>query len=123
VHEPVGGALCCYANHPIAQIGIMSLTLCVLLWARPGAEDSLIAYEDHVLAIAAGHGGQVLQRARGSGTGGQPLEIQLLQFPSAHMLDAFMGDDRRRALAGDRDRAIAKTEVIEVRLVAQEPAP
>jgi uncharacterized protein (DUF1330 family) len=95
----------------------MSLTLCVLLWARPGTEDGLIAYEDHVLDIAAEHGGRVVQRARGSGTEGQPLEIQILEFPSAHTLDAFMTDDRRQALAGERDRVIARTEVIEVRLV------
>jgi hypothetical protein len=31
-----------------------------------------------------------------------------------------MNDDRRQALAGERDRAIAKTEVIEVRLVQQD---
>lgn len=74
----------------------MKLTLCVLLWASPGAEDGLIAYEDRVLAIAPEHGGRVLQRARGSGTAGQPLEIQFLEFPSAQALDAFMTDERRR---------------------------
>lgn len=99
----------------------MSLTLCVLLWARPGTEDGLIAYENHVLGIAAEHRGRVLYRARGSGTGGQPLEIQILEFPSARTLDAFVTDDRRQALAGERDRVIAKTEVIEVRLVQQDP--
>jgi hypothetical protein len=99
----------------------VSLTLCVLLWPRPGAEDGLIAYEDRVLGIAAEHGGRVLQRARGSGIGGQPLEIQLLEFPSTHTLDAFMTDDRRQALAGERDRVIAKTEVIDVHLVQQNP--
>lgn len=66
----------------------ISRTLCVLLWARPGAEDGLIAYEDQVLDIAAGHGGRVLQRARSSGAGGQPLEIQLLQFPSVQALNS-----------------------------------
>ena len=40
------------------------VTLCVLLWARPGAESGLIAYEDQVLDIASGYGGRVLQRAR-----------------------------------------------------------
>jgi uncharacterized protein (DUF1330 family) len=95
----------------------MGLTLCVLLWARPGAEDGLIAYEDQVLGLVPGHGGQVLQRARATGTGGQPLEIQLLEFPSARALDAFMTDGRRQSLAGERDRVISKTEVIEVKLV------
>ena len=99
----------------------MSLTLCTLLWARPGAEDGLIAYEDRVLRLVPEHGGRVLQRARGSGTAGQPLEVQLLEFPSAHALDAYMTDDRRRSLAGERDKAISKTEVIEVQLVPAEP--
>jgi uncharacterized protein (DUF1330 family) len=101
----------------------VSLTLCVLLWARPGAEDGLVAYEDRVLGLVPDHGGRVLQRARGSGAAGQPLEIQLLEFPSAHALDAYMADDRRQSLADDRDQAIAKTEVIDVQLVqpAQQP--
>jgi uncharacterized protein (DUF1330 family) len=101
----------------------MSLTLCTLLWARPGAEDGLITYEDRVLRLVPEHGGRVLQRARGSGTAGQPLEVQLLEFPSAQALDAYMTDDRRQSLAGERDKAISKTEVIEVQLVPAAPEP
>ena len=56
----------------------MSLTLCVLLWAHPGTEDALAAYEDAVLALVAEHGGRVVQRARSSGADEQPLEIQVL---------------------------------------------
>jgi uncharacterized protein (DUF1330 family) len=96
----------------------MSLTLCVLLWARPGAEDGLIAYEDQVLAMAADHQGRVLQRVRGSGADGQPLEIQLLEFASAQALDEFMADPRRQSLAAERDRVIARTEVIDVQVVS-----
>lgn len=95
----------------------MSVARCVLLWAHPGTEDGLIAYEDHVLGIAVEHGGVVLQRARSSGSDGQPLEIQTLTFPSAAALEAFMTDGRRQALAGERERVIARTEVIEVNLV------
>jgi hypothetical protein len=95
----------------------MSVTLCVLLWAHPGTEDDLTGYEDRVLAIAADHGGLVLQRARGNGSGGQPLEIQTLRFPSGAALDAFMTDGRRQALAAERERVIARTDVIEVDLV------
>ena len=94
----------------------MSLTLCVLLWAQPGAGDALIAYEDKVLDLVPGHGGRVLQRARSSGTDGQPLEIQLLQFPSQSALDDYMTDTRRLALARDRDQAIASTQVINVEM-------
>jgi hypothetical protein len=96
----------------------MSLTLCVLLWARPGAEDGLIAYEDRVLAMAADHQGRVLQRVRGSGADGQPLEIQLLEFASAPALDEFMADPRRQSLTAERDRVIARTEVIDVQVVS-----
>jgi uncharacterized protein (DUF1330 family) len=91
--------------------------MCVLLWAQPDADDALIAYEDRVLALVPEHGGRVLNRARSSGADGQPLEIQLLEFPSAAALSGYMTDSRRVALADDRDRAIAKTEVINVDLI------
>ena len=93
------------------------MTLCVLLWARPGAEAGLIAYEDQVLGIVSGYGGRTLQRARSNGANGQPLEVQLLEFPSARAVEEFIADGRRQSLAGERDRVIATTEVIDVRLV------
>jgi len=93
------------------------LTLCVLLWAHPGAEEALTAYEDQVLALIPDHGGTVIQRARSSGASGYPLEIHILEFPSPQALDAYMTDGRREALAAERDRAIARTEIIEVDLV------
>ena len=97
------------------------MTLCVLLWARPGTEGGLIAYEDQVLDIACGYGGRVLQRARSGGGDGQPLEIQLLEFPSARAVGEFMTDGRRQGLASERDRVVARTEVIDVQLVGREP--
>ena len=48
-------------------------------------------------------------------------EIQLLEFPSAWALDASMADERRQSLAGEQDRDISKTEVIEVKLVPPVP--
>ena len=95
----------------------MSLTLCVLLWANPGTQDALTAYEDTVLALVCEHGGRVLQRAQSSGAGEQPAEIQFLEFPSAAALNDYMTDDRRTALAAERERAIARTEVINVELI------
>jgi uncharacterized protein (DUF1330 family) len=95
----------------------MSLTLCVLLWAKPDAEDALVAYENRVLDLVPEHGGSVLQRARSSGADGQPLEIQLLEFPSGAALSDYMTDGRRLSLADERDRAVARTEVIDVELV------
>ena len=95
----------------------MSMTLCVLLWANAGTEDALTAYEDTMLALVSQHGGRVLQRARSSGADEQPLEIQLLEFSSARALEGYMTDERRTALADERDRVIARTQVINVELL------
>jgi hypothetical protein len=43
--------------------------------------------------------------------------MQLLEFPSVQALDEFMTDGRRQSLACERDRVIARTEVIEVQVV------
>jgi uncharacterized protein (DUF1330 family) len=94
-----------------------AVTLCVLLWAHEGQQHALVAYEDAVLQLVAAHGGRVMQRARTDGTDGAPLEIHLLQFPTQRALDAYMNDPQRSALAPDRDRAIARTEVHRVTLV------
>lgn len=88
--------------------------LCVFLWAHPGQEEALVAYEDRVLALVAAHGGTVLQRARTSGEGGHPLEVQFSRFPSEAALQAYLADDRRVALAAERDRVVARTELMRV---------
>lgn len=95
----------------------MPRTLCVLLWAQPGEQAALTAYEDRVLRLVPHHGGRVVQRARGSGADGQPAEIQFFEFPSGAALGAYMSDPRRAALAADRDRAVARTEIIDVELL------
>jgi hypothetical protein len=95
----------------------VSVTLCVLLWARPGHEADLIAYEDRVLRLLPDHGGEVLQRARTGGRPDEPLEVQVLRFPSEAALDGFMHDERRTALRGDRDAAIVRTQVLPVDLI------
>jgi uncharacterized protein (DUF1330 family) len=95
----------------------MAVTLCVLLWARHGRGEDLVSYEDRVLRFVPDHGGRILQRARTAGEAGQPLEVQLVQFPSEDALAAYMADERRRALSGDRDAAVERTEVLRVDLV------
>lgn len=99
----------------------MAVSLCVLLWAHPGREDALAAYEDKVLALVAEHGGRVLQRARTDGSGDQPSEIQMFVFESQEALEGYMGDERRLALADERDRAVARTELMHVTLVETAP--
>ena len=95
----------------------MTVRLCVLLWARPGCEAALASYEDHVLLLMGDHGGRVLQRARGDGSGDAPLEVQVVEFGSQPDLDSYLADPRRTALAQDREAAVARTEVFTVDLV------
>lgn len=94
----------------------MTVQLCVLLWARPGAAEALAAYEDKVLALLGEHGGRLVQRARADGAEGRPDEIQLIEFASRAGYDGYLADARRTALAAERDAAIARTDLYPVEL-------
>lgn len=92
------------------------IELCCLLWAHEGRAEALHAYEDRVLRLVEDHGGEVVQRARGAGSPGQPDEVQLFRFPARAALDAYLGDDRRTSLTAERDAAVARTELFPVRI-------
>ena len=92
-----------------------ALHLCCLLWAYPGTEKDLVAYEDAVLALVPDHGGRLLCRATGDGSAGHPLEVHVYRFPDQAALDAYVNDPRRLALAAERDRVVARTELFPVR--------
>ena len=92
----------------------MAVTLCVLLWARPGAADALVAYEDAVLPLVATHRGRVRERVRTDGSDDGPPEVHVLEFPSDSALDAYMNDPQRQELSAARDEAIARTAVYRV---------
>jgi uncharacterized protein (DUF1330 family) len=98
----------------------VTIQLCVLLWARPGATQALIDYEDAVLALLPEHGARLLQRARTDGGNGAPTEIQLIEISSQAGYDSYLADERRTALAADRDAAIARTDIYPVRIVDSE---
>jgi len=88
--------------------------LCVLLWAHDGQEDLFAEYEDAALKIAVAHGGQVVSRLRRIDSPESPFEVQILRFPSQVTFQTFMDDPLRLAMSEQRDRAVAKTEVIRV---------
>ncbi|MDF0532539.1 hypothetical protein P0W64_15125 [Tsukamurella sp. 8F] len=91
---------------------------CCLLWARPGEEAGLRAYEDAVLALVPEHDGAVLARAAAAGEDDHPHETQVYRFASQAALDGYLADPRRQALTQERDRVIARTELFPVRLLA-----
>jgi hypothetical protein len=94
----------------------MTVQLCVLLWARPGAAEALAAYEDKVLALLGEHDGRLVQRARADGADGRPDEVQLIEFGSQAGYDGYMADARRTALVAERDAAVARTDLYPVEL-------
>jgi hypothetical protein len=94
------------------------LYLCCLLWAHPGAEQDLVAYEDRVLGFFADHGGRLLSRVTGDGADGHPIEVHVYRFPDQAAVDAYVADSRRLALSAERERVVARTELFPVR-----PAP
>jgi putative acetyltransferase len=99
---------------------------CVLLWARPGMEAALSAYEDKVLGLIPEHGGRVLERGTvlpGSRHDGEPpTEVQFLMMPSEASLDAYMNDPRRLAMAAERDASVARTDLFRIQPVSR-PEP
>jgi hypothetical protein len=91
-----------------------AVELCCLLWAREGERTGLSEYEDRVLALVAEHRGEVVQRAIGDGAGDGPDEVQLYRFLDDAALQGYLADPRRLALAEERDRVIARTELFPV---------
>lgn len=116
------GTLGAHPENPPKRAGGLAsvrrmLTLCVLLYAVPGAEHQLVTYEDRVLALLPAHGGRVVQRVRAVEATGAPYEVHVLEFPDTDALDAYMSDPVRVALADQRDAAIARTEVLRVNAI------
>jgi uncharacterized protein (DUF1330 family) len=93
------------------------MTLCVLLWAVDGRVHEMTEYEDVVLGLIPEHGGSVLNRLRNTAGDDGPTEVQVIEFPSQLSLDQYMNDSRRLERAADRDRWVARTEVIRVKPV------
>jgi antibiotic biosynthesis monooxygenase (ABM) superfamily enzyme len=92
----------------------VAVTLCVLLWAHPGREADLVAYEDQVLGMVSDHGGRVLQRLRTGGAGDGPFEIHVMRFAAEDGLAGYLADERREALADLRDSAISRARILRV---------
>nr|GID81378.1 hypothetical protein Ade03nite_03020 [Actinoplanes derwentensis] len=90
----------------------------MLLWARPGQEQALEAYENAVLTLLADHDGRLLQRARTlpGAADAAPAEIQLIEFGGQAGYDGFLADERRTAMTARRDAAVARTEIYPVAL-------
>jgi len=91
----------------------VTIRMCVLLWAHEGRDEDLQRYENTVLALIPQHGGRVNSRDRVlRPSDGDPVEVQIIEFPDQQGMDDYMGDPRRIALHHDRDAAIARTQIM-----------
>lgn len=102
-----------------------NVTLCVLLWPTEGHADLLSRYEDDVLALVPVHGGRVLSRVRAlpGQDAALPTEVQVIEMPDDAALAAYMADPARVALAGVRDRVVARTDIVRVGAVPHRDQP
>jgi hypothetical protein len=93
--------------------------LVVQLWARDGDVAALEAFERRVAPLLARHGGAITCAVR-CAPGDGPDEVHVVTFPDRAAFDAYRGDPDTAALAGDRDRVIARTAVTTGHLVGYE---
>lgn len=84
------------------------LVLIAHLTVVPGEEEAFEAYEEVALDVFREHGGELISRFRPSEG---PTEIHVLRCPDERAFEAFRADDRLKALADLRARAIVKTEM------------
>lgn len=98
----------------------MTMTLCVLLWAVPGHEAELVAYEDEVLGLLGDHGGRVRQRVRRAEPNDAAYEVQTIELPDDAALNAYLADPRRLPATPARDRSVSRTEIIRVHVASSD---
>lgn len=94
-----------------------------MFWAHPGMESELSRYVDTVVDLEIEHGGTVRYRGLTDASDDQPLEVHILEFPKEDMLNNFLGDARRTEMTSERERVIARMEIMLMTLMpVPEPA-
>jgi hypothetical protein len=86
----------------------------VSLWLAEGVSVAAFeAFERKAAAIMAAHGGRIERAIRTGGAGeGGPFEVHLVSFTDAAAIDSYRADPQTLALHAERERIIARTEVI-----------
>jgi hypothetical protein len=100
------------------------ITLAFLGYADRGGSARAAAYEDAVLPLLAEHGAEVVFRGRQDGDDPDlPAEVQILRIPSQAALDAYLADERRRALQVEHGTVFERTTLLRVVPVADPSGP
>lgn len=93
------------------------LLLWVQIWLRDADVAGFEAYERRAARVLARHGARVERAFRpldAAEDPALPFEIHLLSFPDRAALVAWQADPERLATQAERDRVIARTEVMAV---------
>jgi len=109
-------------REPVLDPG-SSVTVCALVWSRPGQELLLTAYASRALANAESFGGHILQRLRRLPGSSGPQETQVLEFPSEEALAAYREAQRVDEYSRIRATAIADCLVIRVESMLESAMP
>jgi uncharacterized protein (DUF1330 family) len=93
-------------------------TLVFIGHADPDTSERAVAYEDRVLPLLADHGAELLYRGRRTQPDVElPLEVHLIRFPHRRSFDAYMADERRRALLDEYGEVFTRKQVVEMTTV------
>ncbi|MGE0434870.1 MAG: hypothetical protein AB7K09_20435 [Planctomycetota bacterium] len=91
------------------------ITIVARLWIAPGLDAAFRDYERRALALFGEHGGEVVaafEPRRVGGADGECDEVHVLRIATDAALAAWRADPRVAALADERARVIARSEVI-----------
>ena len=92
-----------------------SVIVIVNLYVRRGREAEFRRFETDAARIMGKHGGRierVIRPERSAPEGQVPDEIHIVFFPNAESFEAYRSDGDLAALAGLRETAIERTEVL-----------
>jgi uncharacterized protein (DUF1330 family) len=97
------------------------VTIAFVGYAEADRADAASAYEDEVLPLLADHGATLLYRGcrADQQDPSLPLEVHLIRFASRAGYDAFLADDRRRALIDEHGEVFTSKVVVELDTVTE----
>ena len=76
-----------------------------------------------MLPLLADHGARLVYRGRRrNDDAAQPFEVHVLWFPDRAALDAYLADDRRRALLDEFGEVFTSKQVVEMQTIASDAA-
>ena len=96
-----------------------AFTLAFVGYADPAVSERAVAYEDRVLPLLADHGARLMYRGRRADRddASLPLEVHLTWFPHRRAFEAYMADDRRRALMDEYGEVFTSKQVAELETI------